>query len=120
MLFLLAWACFGAIAATLIIFVLNVWDGVPVAKAANGAALCGSAVFGLAVLAGGGSYALYLAGNGLTQMGRFHYLTATALGLAVTGVFLSFGRTRWRAALCGASTVAGFLSVLAIVHGAGV
>lgn len=57
---------------------------------------------------------------GASALGVIHLAAATAIGLAVVGVYLSMGRTRWRSALCGAGTVACFLTVLALVHGAGV
>lgn len=57
---------------------------------------------------------------GMRALSTIHLAAATAIGLAVVGVYLSMGRTRWRSALCGAGTVACFLTVLALVHGAGV
>ncbi|HEY9212078.1 MAG TPA: hypothetical protein VIQ29_04395 [Ancylobacter sp.] len=109
---------------TIVVFILNVWDGLPPLRAVHRAAASGAtaSAFFMGGFAAGNviGWALERAGVGMRLLDLSHYVTATAIGLAVAGVFLACGRTRWRSALCGAGTVASFLTVLAIAHGAGV
>lgn len=108
-----------ALIAAVIAFVLNLWDRVPPDRAAIGATACGTASGDLVI---GGYFSLVALCWGVDRMtvgmrdfGAVHFVTATVVGLAVLGVYLSVGRTRWRAALCGAGVAASFLTVLAIV-----
>lgn len=110
-----------ALIAAVIVFILNLWDRVPPGRAVTGATACGAATAGLVI---GGYFSLFAFGwiadrmvVGMRDFGAVHFATATVIGLSVVGVYLSVGRTSWRAALCGAGVAASFLTVLAIVVG---